>query len=201
MDNVSKNSNGRQQKPLQPAQVGPVVWLSTPIPPSDIWPEGASGILQIGDTVYICKTLLHITDETEIIVDGWQLEKADGTAYTIDSTGECDCPDACWRGFRPGGCKHVRGLARALKQLELQAPPCPAPNQYRSTGDFARNDPEGYRAAMNAYPDDSRKPAPPVDGESWADAEWTDHVRYEPTELRDDQEAQQQQEPQDGEAA
>ncbi len=46
---------------------------------------------------------------------GVNLKTGEFSRYTVDlRTGSCDCGDATHR--RPGGCKHVRGLAAALRR-------------------------------------------------------------------------------------
>jgi hypothetical protein len=53
------------------------------------------------------------------LLTGYRLEKPDGTAYDLPADlSSCDCPDHCFHPERPGGCRHMRALAAALKALE-----------------------------------------------------------------------------------
>jgi hypothetical protein len=49
---------------------------------------------------------------------GWTLQKADGTIYDLaGDLSSCDCPDGTYHPERPGGCKHMRALSKALQAL------------------------------------------------------------------------------------
>jgi hypothetical protein len=64
-------------------------------------------------TAYLVSSVL---DNGRLI--GWTLKKTDGTAYDLPADlSSCDCPDACFRPERPGGCRHMKALAAGLKAL------------------------------------------------------------------------------------
>jgi hypothetical protein len=61
--------------------------------------------------------LVHpVTDNGRLV--GWTLKKVDGKAYDLPADlSTCDCPDGTYHPERPGGCKHRKALAGALKSL------------------------------------------------------------------------------------
>src|SRR5262245_39646143 len=74
--------------------------------------EVGTGVLAINGTNYTV-TALRGPDG----VAGYQMVKADGTAYdvcTSEGRWTCDCPDATYHPERPGGCKHAAALRAAL---------------------------------------------------------------------------------------
>jgi hypothetical protein len=79
------------------------------VQPTDSHP----GCLVVNDTAYL---VIALHDGRGLL--GYQLKKADGTHYDLpaDLSG-CDCPDATYHPERPGGCKHRKALAAALKAL------------------------------------------------------------------------------------
>src|SRR5262249_58358128 len=108
MSTVSATRNSR--KPLSPA-TGACRWISKP----NRLHQG--GVLEINGTAYTVDPVLD--DDTGALV-GHRLSKAGGSMYDIDrTTGRCDCPDASFRPDRPGGCKHSKALAAALKAVGL----------------------------------------------------------------------------------
>jgi hypothetical protein len=57
-------------------------------------------------------------DGTSLV--GYTLTKHDGTVYDLPADlSMCDCPDREFHPKRPGGCRHMRALAPALKPLAL----------------------------------------------------------------------------------
>src|SRR5262245_20073210 len=110
----------RSRQPLQPVQVAGR-FLQKPICPCEIVPQGKPGVLSIDGLPYLVSYVGELPAEGEPIVRGYQVVKADGTVYHIDTQTrwgqwQCDCADATYRGERPGGCKHVAALRQALAQ-------------------------------------------------------------------------------------
>jgi hypothetical protein len=69
-----------------------------------------TGVLRINDAEYF--VTVHRNEAGQ--AQGYRLEKPDGTAYDIDTTGRdwlCDCPDAT---YRQRECKHAKALRAAL---------------------------------------------------------------------------------------
>jgi hypothetical protein len=105
------------RKPVKPRPLPPVP-ADGHFPGGATWQELLAGtaVLQIDrpeDTNdwYWCG---YVVDSGE--VRGYNLVKfGTGATYFFpaDCSG-CDCPDRTYRPERPGGCKHMRGLAQAL---------------------------------------------------------------------------------------
>jgi len=80
-----------------------------------------------------------------VIVNGWQVwERVRGAAVVTIR-------------YRPGeesdgGWPHAALLRQALERADLP-PFAPAPSRWRSTGDFAANDPPGFEEHMTAQAD------------------------------------------------
>ena len=81
-----------------------------------VWPLNYrdTGVLAINEVEYFVTTLRNADGQ----VQGYRLEKRDGTAYDVDTTGpdwRCDCPDST---YRQRGCKHTKALWVALVQSD-----------------------------------------------------------------------------------
>jgi hypothetical protein len=129
-----------------------------------------AGILAIGmgksePVYYYCRPL-----PTDFGEGAWDLEKfitqqrGEGDAvYHVLLDGlksTCDC-----MGFlHHGHCKHLDSVRELYAAGELK--PAPKVRMYRSTADFAANDPEGYEAMMREFPE---RPWPPADEEAEAE--------------------------------
>src|SRR5262245_66693325 len=119
-------SVSRPKSPLNPvAVIGR--FLQPPICPCEIVPQGKPGVLSIDGTPYLVSYVGELPPEGEPIVYGYAITKADGTVYHIDTQTrwgqwQCDCPDATYRGERPGGCKHVAALRQALARAATPDP-------------------------------------------------------------------------------
>jgi hypothetical protein len=63
--------------------------------------------------------LVHpVADNGRLV--GWTLKKAGGAVYDLAADlSRCDCPDGTYHPERPGGCKHMRALAKALQALAI----------------------------------------------------------------------------------
>jgi hypothetical protein len=73
-----------------------------------------SGVLEINAAEYFITVLQDAAGQTR----GYRLEKPDGTAYDVDTTGTdwlCDCADAT---YRRRACKHAKALRAALARSE-----------------------------------------------------------------------------------
>lgn len=123
----------RTKKPLQPVSVTGR-FLKRPLCCCELLPQGSPGVLEIDHTPYLCSYVSELPPEDEPIIYGYQITKADGAVYHIDAATrwgqwQCDCPDAVYRGERPGGCRHVAALRQALAKiatLNLERDPDPA---------------------------------------------------------------------------
>jgi hypothetical protein len=114
----------RPRKPLQPVSVQGR-FLQRPVAPCEILPQGAPGVLLIDGSPYLVSIIGELPPEGEPLVFGWRVVKHDGTHYDIDTRTawgqwQCDCPDATYRGERPGGCRHAAALRQALKDKETR---------------------------------------------------------------------------------
>lgn len=108
----------RTRKPLNPVVVTGR-WLQPASAPCALSAEGYPGVLLIDQAPYLASIVGALPPTGEPVLHGWRLVKADGTVYDIDcrtawGQWQCDCPDATYRGERPGGCKHVAALRQAL---------------------------------------------------------------------------------------
>ena len=99
----------KSRKPVKPVS-GSCWWA---VQPTDTHP----GILVIEtDRTREAYAVLEHVDG--LVLLGWNLKKADGTNYDIPADlSSCDCADATYQPNRPGGCKHRKALAAALKAL------------------------------------------------------------------------------------
>ncbi len=68
---------------------------------------GAAWEIEInGKAYYLART------EGGFRLSGWDERHQQVTAYDLPADlSSCDCPDATYRGERPGGCKHRKALA------------------------------------------------------------------------------------------
>jgi hypothetical protein len=102
----------RQRKPPPPVS-GTYRWA---LQPTATHP----GVLVLNnDTAYL--VVEHLDGLARL---GFQLRKADGKVYDLDTTQDpwtCDCPDYLFRrAYRdPKGCKHIAGLRKALHDLGM----------------------------------------------------------------------------------
>src|SRR5262249_27178715 len=78
----------------------------------------------IGQKCYLVTPTVAANGDDKPGVIGWRLTQHDGTVYDIDATSwSCDCPDATFRGARPGPngrgskCRHAVNLRVALQLL------------------------------------------------------------------------------------
>ncbi len=128
-------------EPAKPVS-GVARWIDRPIAPCDALPNGAPGLLLINETVYRVTILGTLSPQGALAVDGYAVEKADGTVYHIDRQhGECSCADCTFRGRQ---CKHSSALAVALPRVGIVGPPC-----YRSPSQMAKNDPDAFAAEQD----------------------------------------------------
>lgn len=141
----------KTRKPLQ-AVHPEAVWVQQPVMPCEMFPDGLPGMLLINDTPYQVHLLQPV---------GYRLVKSDGTVYDVDNSRSywtCDCPDGTYRPDRPNGCKLSVALREALRQvtppmeLPKQPPPRPPQQRFRSTGDWAANEPAEYRDEQYTNP-------------------------------------------------
>lgn len=127
---MSKSTKSRRvYKPAAPV-AGVARWLQRPMPGNGF------GLLMLatstGDDVYQLTTN----------VDGFRLEKRDGTAYQLPTDcSACTCKD---HGYRRRPCKHMRGLKAALASLPVyplpprkpQQTPAPLPTPVRTAAEL-----------------------------------------------------------------
>jgi hypothetical protein len=122
MTNVPRPPARRQRKPLLPVNV--TATLTGSANPADLPDELACGVAILtiisGDEtdpdtrVYWCRFVFADCEPyaVELIRFGSR------ERYRITLSDErCDCPDATYRGNRPGGCKHVNALRQVLPAL------------------------------------------------------------------------------------
>lgn len=113
----------RIRKPLKPVAVK-WRWLSSPIWPCALLPEGMAGRLEINGTLYLVLPFGGIADDCA----GYRLTNLDnGSVYDLDPSPawgwQCSCGDATFRPERPLGCKHARACREALAWLHQPTPP------------------------------------------------------------------------------
>jgi hypothetical protein len=76
----------------------------------------------VGDTAGVAweveingKAYYLVRRETGFRLVGWDARHQAATNYDLPADlSSCDCPDAAYRGERPGGCKHRKALAVLL---------------------------------------------------------------------------------------
>jgi hypothetical protein len=133
---------------LQSAPVA--TWFYRPHLPSPAYPSGVGGLLVV-TAEGVDRFFDVVSDgpgcraDRPIIVNGWQVgERVRGAAVRTIR-------------YRPGeesdgGWPHAALLRQALEGTDLP-PFAPAPSRWRSTGDFAANDPAGFEEHMAAQAD------------------------------------------------
>lgn len=123
MRNATCSPTRRQRKPLVPVQVtGRFGSLTADLQALRL----GTAVLFLTDLTTGEETLYWAKGVSEGgILAGIVLEKLDGgkhpDGYMVRLKGEnapaCDCPDACYRPDRPGGCKHLAAVRQAVATL------------------------------------------------------------------------------------
>jgi hypothetical protein len=107
-------------RPRKPVKVSRTPYkASKPVHGSCWWAvqptDSHPGVLVINSTAYLVNATFCAISGDPL---GYQLRKTDGTVYDLAADlSSCDCPDATYQEERPGGCKHRRALAAALKAI------------------------------------------------------------------------------------
>jgi hypothetical protein len=115
MATVTTPRNARQREPRKPLPPVPVTGSFVGGPPSAhdlLHGVAVLEVLRPEDSDYYWTAV--VADAGRVV--GYQLAHfGTGTVYFLPADlSECDCPDRTYRPERPGGCKHMRGLAQAL---------------------------------------------------------------------------------------
>lgn len=131
----------------EPEPAVAVVWFYRPHLPSPDWPAGAPGLLIVTEAGH--DRFFDVSWEgpawqspEAATVDGWRVcERGRGAAVLV-----------CYRPGAVGGWPYAAALRAALRQAGLPLFTT-GPSRWRSTGDFAANDPAGYANLTDALAD------------------------------------------------